>query len=329
MECKQHLGQPLLVIASCLCATLGVRAQQVRITQTDSSRLETRLYPGGREEKEFLRAKDRVYWRFYQGNTRQVTVTATRTKAGREIGRWTEYDTQGKLRYVVDRDRGTWWVAQRTEYPFFRLQQHVKAQADCLLVATYGRYFLTHHTSWNVQSSAIYNATESGNWTDQFAAPPTKFLVRYDVKLDAQQVYPELIEFELDAQGHLLPNSDEQVYGLGQQPLRGGDRFRLRYEEALKLVKRERGAHKPPLTGFLKWESFKQPNFYSGQFRFYVPLQTGSHQELHPAGRSSITDHFDVYAFDPWTGVLLEKKKMKTVRSWEKLSGSSSGFLPE
>jgi len=118
------------------------RAQAVRVRLTDSSRIETRLYPAGREEKEFLRGKDVVYWRFYRHNTAQVTSTETLTKAGRATGQWTEYDEHGKLVYSVDRDHGTWRVASRTAYPFFALQRRVKAHADRLIAAVYGQPFL-------------------------------------------------------------------------------------------------------------------------------------------------------------------------------------------
>jgi hypothetical protein len=125
--CKTRLfSRHLLLLFSFLLLVVGARAQALRVVPTDSSRIETRLYPGGREEKEFLLRKDLVYWRFYRGNTAQLTTTATFTKAGRTIGRWTEYDDHGQLLYVVDRDRGTWHVANRRAYPFFALQTRVK-----------------------------------------------------------------------------------------------------------------------------------------------------------------------------------------------------------
>ena len=36
-----------------------------------------------------------------------------------------------------------------------------------------------------------------------------------------------------------------------------------------------------------------------------------------------------VYVFNPWTGAFVEKNKMKAIREWEKLSGSSSGLIPD
>lgn len=310
-----------------LLASAG-QAQPLRVKQTDSSRIETRQYPGGREVKEILRQKDRVYWRFYRNNGTQVTTTGMFNKAGRIIGLWTEYDDYGKMQYVIDCDRGTWRVAELKAYPFFALQRRMKARADSILAATYGRQFVQHYTVWNIQSSAIYNAQESGNWTDQLAAPPTRFLFRYDLKLDAQHVYPELIEFELDTRGQFVPDSIADAFGLERRLPWAAKRFSLRYEAALQVVTRLSGARRQSLTGFLYWDGLRQANRY-GCFRFYVPVPTGSDKDLHLKGRSEITTHFDVYVFDPWTGALLTKKKMKTSYGWEANSGSSSGLQTE
>jgi len=316
---------PLAILL--LSATIG-QAQPAQVRQTDSSRLETRLYPGGREVKEVLRHKDRVYWRFYRNNGSQVTTTATYNKAGRTIGLWTEYDDHGKLRYVIDCDRGTWQVAHVSAYPFFALQRHLKVRADRLLATIYGRQFVQQHLVWNVQESAIYNDQESGNWTDQLRSPPTRFLLRYNVKLDAQHVYPELIEFHLDARGQLEPDSVADILGLERRPPWASHRFALRYETAMQLVARRSGARKQSLAGFLEWEKLPQANSH-GHFRFYVPVPTGTTKDLHPAGRSQVIYYFDVYVFDPWTGALLAKQKKKSIQSWEANSGSSSGLLAD
>jgi YD repeat-containing protein len=284
------------------------------------------------EEKELLRGKDLVYWRFYRHNTSQLTSTQTLTKAGRAIGLWTEYDDHGKLVYIVDRDHGTWRVASRQAYPFFALQGRVKAQADSLIAAAYGQPFLRAHAIWNVQGSAIYNAQESGNWTDSFTAPPTRFLFRYDVRLDAQHVYPEMLQFELDAQGRLLPPSLEPPLSPTRRRPQLPSRFRLRYATALQLVQRLSHVRNVPLTGFLQWEGLprlQEASLYTGHLRFYVPVLTSSEKDLHPQGRSERIDHFTVYVFDPWTGTLLATRKMKSVHGWEARSGSSTGLLPE
>ncbi|UZR99759.1 hypothetical protein [Chondrinema litorale] len=36
---------------------------------------------------------------------------------------------------------------------------------------------------------------------------------------------------------------------------------------------------------------------------------------------------FDVYIFNPWSGEFIEKKKMKSIREWERRSGSATGLI--
>jgi hypothetical protein len=257
----------------------------------------------------------------------QVTSTATFTKSGRAIGISKEYDDQGTLLYSIDHERGAWNVADQTLYPFYDVQLKMKRRADELIAAIYGRAFLQKHVIWNVQGSAIYNQTESGNWTDIFSSRPTKFLLRYDIRLDKTHVYPELLKLELDETGKFIPDAFDDVSGfekLSSVPPHG---FRLSYQAAIALAKQKSGTHQP-LQGVLYWESFRKPNLYNGRFRFYVPIQVGSVKELSPNGRSSVTTQFEVYSFNPWTGAFMEKKKMKTIRSWEKRSGNSTGLIP-
>ena len=312
-----------------LLLSLATTAQNLSVATTDSSRIETRLYPGGREVKEILATKDLVYYRFYRNDQTVATTTATHTKAGRPIGITRDYNDRGQLLYTVDHERGTWRVADKHLYPFYEVQDRMRSKADSTIAAIYGRQFLLASTVWNVQGSAIYNATESGNWTDRFDAKPTEFLFRYDVKLSPGRVYPELIEFKLDANGHFIPNEFEEVFGFEKRPQVPAPRFTLAYQSAIETTRKKSGARNQPLSGFLKWESFKKTALYNGHFRFYVPIKTGTLTDLHPKGRSSVTDQFDVYVFNPWTGAFIGKKKMKAVRSWEERSGNSSGLVPD
>jgi hypothetical protein len=269
-----------------------------------------------------------VYYRFHRNNQARATSTATHTKAGRPIGVSKEYDDLGHLLYTIDHEVGTWTVADLKAYPFYTLQMRLKGRADALIAAQYGPAFLRRHTVWNVDGSAIYNATEAGNWTDKLTQPPTKFLFRYDVKLDADHVYPELIEFELDAQGQFLPNDAEAIYGFEQRPQVPAKGFGLVYRTAVETAKKRSGTTTEAVTGFLQWENFRKATLYNGQFRFYVPIKTGSTEDRHPQGRSRVTDYYDVYSFNPWTGAFLEKKKMERVREWEQASGFTSGLHP-
>jgi hypothetical protein len=219
----------------------------------------------------------------------------------------------------------------KKEYPFYDLQNKMKIMADSLISKMYGQSFQKNNTVWSVGGSYIYNETESGNWTDKFKKKPTKFLFRYDVKLDNNNRYDDLIEFELDAKGNFIPNPYEAIFGFEYVPdnLKGG--FKLTLEDAIKQAK-QLGLAENDTTkavGILRWENFKKPELINGQFRFYVTIRIKTIENIVPNGRSSRTTKYEVYSFNPWTGEFIEKKKMKSIYSWEKMSGSSTGLIPD
>jgi hypothetical protein len=319
-----------LLTAFLLLPALTGWAQQTTITKTDSSRIESRVYPAGRQVKEVMNKKDLVYRRFYRDNQTKATSSYTTTKAGRIIGVEKEYDDQGRLQYSIDHDRGRLWFTNKQVDPYARLRQQMKARADGLIVALYGQEFLTKNTIWNVETSSLYGYPNGAgaNWTADLHKYPT-FLFRYNVRLDREHIYPELIVFELDALGHFIPDkySRDEAYGfekLASSPAHG---FGLDYRKALTLVKEKSGV-RDHLTGALHWEGDKKGVLYTGRFRFYVSVKTDSVKVLHPQGRSRITYYYDVYSFNPWTGAFVERKKMEAVREWEARSGFSTGLRP-
>jgi len=317
-----------LFTAYLLVSSFGLWAQKPRIVKTDSSRIETTWYTAGKQVREIITVTDRVHYRFYRNHNRTATTTATYTKAWRPIGLTKEYDERGHLLYVIDHDHGTWRAVQPESYPFYDLQSAMKRKADTYIAAMYGRSFLAKNAVWNVQESYLYNKEESGDWTKPLASKPQQFLFRYDVKLDREHVYPQLIEFKLDAQGNFIPNEFEEVYGFEQRYPVPTNGFELAYSKAVETAKKKSGLRNQSLAGHMKWESLKKPSLYNGQFRFYVTVKTGSNRELHPKGRSRVTEYFDVYSFSPWTGAFLGRKKMEASREWEENSGSSYGLRP-
>jgi hypothetical protein len=131
--------------------------------------------------------------------------------------------------------------------------------------------------------------------------------------------------------GNFIPNEYEEVFGFEEIPGNYKKGFTLSYEQAIEIAKK-RGLVENDTAkaiGYLKWEGFKTPTLYNGRFRFYVLIKTATIENIVANGRSSRIDKFDVYSINPWTAEFIEKKKMKAIRSWEKMSGSSTGLLPD
>ena len=299
--------------------------------QTDSSTIRTKYFKNFNYIGEFneLKNNTKTYYRKYFYDSNELQEERIFGEDGNHIGISKEYSQEGKLISKIDHDNGVWLLVDKNEYPFYDLQNEMRIIADSLVSKMYGQSFLRNNTIWSIDGSAIYNETESGNWTDKFEKKPTKFLFRYDVKLDKENKYDDLIEFELDANGNFIPNQYETVFGFEDvsENLKGG--FKLTFEDAIKQAK-QLGLTENDTTkavGILRWENFKKPELINGQFRFYVTILTKTIENIIPNGRSSRTTKYDIYSFNPWTGEFIEKKKMKSIYSWGQMSGSSTGLI--
>ena len=278
---------------------------------TGSLMLVREKYPNVRLIKTITRGNEIVLYEYYYNGTTKIESTSTYDRSGNPRGIVKTYSNEGVLAYAQDYDNGKWIVYDKKAYPFYEQQHTMKVKADSLISKMYGHKFWLNNTIWNVSGSYIYNETESGYWTSNLKSRPTKFLFRYDVKLDKEHRYNERIEFELTDGGVFIPNEYEEIYGFEDMPLSRRREFRLTYAQAIaqarQLGLQENDSSKA--TGTLRWENFRKPALINGCFRFYVTIKTKTIENIVPNGRSSRTTKYEVYSFNPWTGSFVEKKK--------------------
>lgn len=316
-----------------LLAPITIWAQTDFEIQTDSSVIETKYFKDFNYIGEFnrLKNKTKTYYRQYFYDTKKLQEECIFGEDGYHIGVSKVYSQKGNLISKIDHDKGVWMTVDEAEYPFYNLQNNMKIMADSLISKMYGSSFLKNNTIWSIDGSAIYNEKESGDWDDKFMEKPTKFLFRYDVLLDKDHRYSDLIEFKLDSSGNFIPSQYESIFGFENVPDNLKGSFKLTFEDAIRQAK-QLGLTENDTTkafGILRWENFKKPELINGQFRFYVSIRTKTIENIVPNGRSSRTTKYEVYSFNPWTGVFIEKKKKKSIYSWEKVSGSSTGLIPD
>jgi hypothetical protein len=305
--------------------TQALLAQETFIVNTDSSKIVTKFYPGGKEVRENIKKRNLVYYTFYKNNNGIITSTAFYDTLGRYIGISKEFDDGGKLLYTIDHDKGIWNVSNKNDYPFYELQNKFKLKADSLVTAMYSKEFLEKNAIWNVVFSYLSNHNESGNWTNKLKSKPTKFMFRYNVRFDKDRIYDNLIEFELDSLGNFIPNQYERVFGFEEMPTNVNQGFRLTYDKAIILAKQNGLTQKDSARteAFLVWKGFEKPQLYNGKFLFYIAIETGVEEEVD--GWESIqTKKYDVYVFNPWTCEFIEKKKMKRVSYYDYAVGYSA-----
>lgn len=309
---------------------------EVEMYKPDTLRIDTLIlirekFPNVRLIKTFTKNRNVVLYEYYYNGTARLESTYCYDTLKRIIGKSKHFTEKGELKYTKDYDNGEWFVPNKYVYPFYDLQSKMKVTADSLISKMYGHSFLINNVVWNIDGSYISNQTESGYWTDRFKKTPTEFLFRYDVKLDKNNRFDELIEFALDSNGVFIPNQYEAIYGFENvaDNLKGS--FKLTYDQAI-IKAKELGLTENDTTkavGILRWENFDKPKLINGRFRFYVTIRTKIIESIVPNGRSRRISKYDVYSFNPWTGEFIEKKKMKSIYSWEKLSGNSTGLIPD
>jgi hypothetical protein len=231
---------------------------------------------------------------------------------------------------TYDNDK-VWSPENKNKHPYLDIQNAMRVKADSLLIAAYGKAFYDKNVIWSIDGSYIYNEKESGKWTDSLNAKPTIFLFRYNVKLDSLNLFEDMIEFKLDSLGKYIPNKYETIYGFEKVPKSQQGEFKISIKNAL-LIAQENGllendSVKVQFT--LKWENIKNDQFYKGQFRFYVVYVKLTIEEIVKEGRSRRETKYDVYSFNPWTAEFIEKKKMKSINTWGKMTGSGTGLIPD
>lgn len=284
-------------------------SQENSKVETDTSVIETRYYTDFNSIGIFneLKDKSRTYYTELYFDSKKLKEQGVFVD-GNSVGIWKEFAQTGKLIREIDHDKGIITFFDKKAFPFLELQNLYKLKGDSIIKAIYSQDFFDKHVIWSLGSSYIYNNDESGNWTDEFKKRPTKFLLLYNIKLDGKN-YDDLIEFEINSKGQFIPNEYEDIYGFEQLPKNSPKTFKLNQQRAIELA-RQKGLQENDSTkaeSFLHWENSKSNSIYNGKLRFYVLIKTNSIKDIKQGGRSSITDKFDVYVFNPWTSEFIEK----------------------
>jgi len=303
---------------------LTLWAQEDKIKKTDSSVVETKYFTYLNAIRVFNRLKNqnKTYYTDYYYHPRKIHEQGVFLN-NNCWGIWNEFWSNGKLKRQIDYNKGEIVYFDKKAYPSYTFENSVKLKADDIVKLCYGAEFFKKNIIWNISDSYMYRGDLSAEWTEKVNFTPTDFLFRYNIKFD-NKTYLSLIEFDIDSTGKFVAGKD--ILGLEKLPSNNTPTFKLDIKSAIALAK-QKGLIETPTKkakAFLTWDG--NP---SRHFRIYVAINTVSKKDIHPKGRSTIVDNYDVYVFNPWTGAFLQKKKMKSVRGWELSSGSSTGLLPD
>jgi len=306
-------------------------AQEDTKIKTDSSVIETKYFDYMNSIRVFneLKKEHKTYFTEYYYDTKRVKEKGIFVNDER-AGIWKTYASNKKLIRQIDFDNGVITYYNKKLYPFYEFQNRKKLMCDSIIKSVYSSAFFNKNVVFNIHKSAIYTADGSGeDWTGSLGTKPVNFLLRYNLKLDGH-IYNEMIELEIDSNGKLLKNELE-IKGFEKLGSQQPKTFNLNTIAAIKLAKLKGlvETQSSKAHAFLYWEKLQSESIYKGRFRYYVLVQTKSIKSISAKGRSSVTNKFDVYIFNPWTSEFVEKKKMKSYQSWEEMGGFSTELLPD
>lgn len=316
----------ILILTS--LSTFGQFRQSI---ETDSSDIEIIRNSVYHIHEETYKNKDSVWYsvHFIKDTTR-LNTEGWKTRDGKYLGVWREYNFEGQLMYTRDYDNAT-CIVNEVLYPYHDLLEEMKSKADSLIITTYSKEFFDNHVRFDFNCYAYDEKGYVGSWIEPIERRPTKFLFRYSVKIGETDWYPEMIGIELDAGGNYLPSHDFwNNYGF--ENLKSQKKtFQIDKLKAMETAKQHglKTTDSDKVSDFLKWEKFKTAEFYDGQFRYYISELTDEIKDIKEDRRSSVVYKYNVYSFNPWTGECVEMKKMKNIHSWEEHSGNCTGLIPD
>lgn len=314
--------------------------------ETDSSNIEIIRNSVYRVYTETFKKSDSVWYNVtYIDDSTQLNTEGWKLKNDRLLGTWKEYNRKGQLMYTWDHDKHTCVVNPKL-FPYSGTLEKMKQVADKMIIDAYGKEFMDNHVVFDFDCYAYHKYKGKfdcckdsmwtddylGSWTEPIKSKPNSFLLRYEVRLNPTDEKFIELGICLDDKGNYVPSEDDVWNNYGFELIKPGNKkFILNKSNAITLARSygltETDSGK--INEFLFWENFRKQEFYNGQFRYYITQLVDKIDYKKSEDRQGIIYKYVVFVFNPWTGEFVEKKKMKSIREWGKMSGHSTGLLPD
>lgn len=295
---------------------------------------------------ETFKRKDSVWYSVtFIDDTTKLNTEGWELKNGKRLGIWKEYDREGNLLFTQNHDKHT-CVVNPKMFPYHFMLEKMKQTADKMIIEAYGKQFMEKHIVFDfdcyaydkyktksvISDDSLWTEDYLGSWTEPMTSKPNSFLLRYEVRLN--QTDQNFIELGicLDSNGKYAPSEDDMTNNYGFEAVKAQNKnFTIDKDKAIELAKKVglTETDKANIDEFLFWENFKKQKYFNGQFRYYITELTEKKEYKVSNKRQGIVHRYLVYVFNPWTGQFVEKKRMKTIKEWEELSGSSTGLIPD
>ena len=270
----------------------------------------------------------------YYNDTNVPEHKSSYTLPGKQLtGVTSKFDTDGSLEYQLDHDKGTWKVVKADHYPYYKVLERMRGKADSLIIAAYGQSFFNQTVRWSPQSSVIYDGLATGSgWCEYETWEPSRFMIRYAIRLADDEAYDDLIEVQLDSTGQLyFPfGKYDDIKGFEKvSQTKGMIMTKAKaIEAAVAQGMTANGDHQPTTELSWAYADTQTAEMYNGHFYYSVAMYTGSLRSSAPTRGTKVEQRFDVYIFNPWTGAFVEKKKMKAYEKPNRRGVLATDLLP-
>lgn len=314
--------------------------------ETDSSKIEIIRNSVYKIYEETFNKNDSVWYRVtYINDTTQLSTEGWKHKNGRYLGTWKEYDRKGNLLFTWNHDKYSCIINPKL-FPYHKTLERMKQNADKMIIAAYGKEFMDKHiifdfdcyaynkykTKFSCCEDSMWTEDYLGSWTKPMMSKPNSFLFRYKVRLNLKDEKSIELGICLDEKGNYVASEDDMTNNYGFEEIKTQKKNFITdkskaIETAKKVGFKETSISK--IDEFLFWENFRRQKYYNGRFRYYIAELVEQKEYKQSEQRQGIVYKYMVYVFNPWTGEFVEKKKMKAIREWGKLSGSLTGLTPD
>lgn len=329
-----------IVLVLALLKVMEAEAQfSNRLLETDSSYIEITTNGKKKFWEETYKDRDSVYYKVYHfPDTNTLRQEGWLRDEGLRFGKWAAYNSNGTRLYELDYDKHTCNFNQ-TLYPRLDTKQQMKKKADTLLINKFGLPFFrqniyfdfdAHIYQWqliNYPTGRFFERVRIADWVEPAYKKPHGYVLNYSIRLSAQEKFRNYLTIELDSLGVPIKDTTGEALNFDDTRQALSTAMQINRPAALAICKRH------PL-----WEStydfettlkygWLKDGLYPGEFYYEVQQLYDLSDDASKSINGALAKYYNVWRFNPWTGELFFKKRLKKIVKGTSGNGVTGKFL--
>lgn len=237
------------------------------------------------------------------------------------IGTRVFYDKKGEIESSLNYDSLTWRIYKKTSYPSYNVLCKAKLKADSIIIDTYGHAFFDKFIVWQPDYSYVLGDSNlNANWVEKFNWQPKEFCIKYAIKISKDEFYNEQVEIHLNDKLDIVLKKGEFNVNKGLEHTDKFATITINKDRAMKIALFSE-AYESPYTmefTYMDWtfDDFYNPKLDNGHLNYNLAIRRINNTD---DDSKPFVAKYDIYVFNPWTGLMTKKIKMKSsVKSSDK-----------